>query len=57
MKTFKLVWKMLFTVLDIILSIDSDGRRATRYSALKAHVLHEEGLISDAEYMRSMGRN
>ena len=38
MKTFKLIWKMVFTVLDIILSIDSDGRKASRYSPLRANM-------------------
>ena len=57
MKTFKLIWKMVFTVLDIILSIDSDGRKASRYSPLRAHILHENGLISSAEYRRSLGND
>ena len=56
-KTFKLIWRFVFTALDIVLTIASDKRMKPRHSALKAHTLHEEGLISDSEYMQSLGRD
>lgn len=52
-KAFKLIWKFTFIALGIALKIGSDGRTG-RHSPMKAQLLHEDGLISDAEYMRSM---
>ena len=56
-KAFKLVWKMVFLAMDIVLTAALDKRRTPRYSALKAQILHEDGLISDAEYRRSLGND
>lgn len=53
-KVFKWIWTFMFVALDIALTIGSDGRSTGRHSPLKAQLLHEDGLISDAEYMRSL---
>ena len=51
---FKVLWKFTFTALSIVLAIGSDGRSVGCHSPMKAQLLHEDGLISDAEYMRSL---
>ena len=56
-KTFKLILKITFTVLGFILEITSDKRSKSPYTALQAHNLHEDGLISDAEYARALGHD
>ena len=53
-KAFKWIWKFTFVVLDMALTIGSDGRTVGRHSPMKAQLLHDDGLISDAEYMRSL---
>jgi len=53
-KTFKLIWKFAFTALGIVLAIASEKRSKSPYTALQAHVLHEDGLISAAEYMKAL---
>ncbi|MGQ3892030.1 hypothetical protein [Legionella sp. CNM-4043-24] len=45
--------KMGFVFLDVLLSFASEKRRP-RYTAIHAHELHQDGAISDQEYMRSV---
>lgn len=56
-KAFKLVLKLALTVLSIALAIAAEKRSRSPYTALQAHNLHEDGLISDAEYTRALGRD
>ena len=56
-KAFKLLWKLTFITLDVLLTIASDKRAKPSYSAMKAKHLHEDGLISAAEYRRSLGND
>lgn len=54
MQVLKIVFKLTFTALSVIFAIGSDSRTGRRHSPMKAELLHEEGLMSDAEYMRSL---
>lgn len=56
-KVFKRVWMLVFTLLGIVLAIASEKRSKSPYTALEAQLLHEDGLISDAEYMKSLGND
>lgn len=56
-KTFKLIWTLAFAALGVVLAIASEKRSKSPYTALQAHNLHEDGLISDAEYMRALGHD
>ncbi len=55
-KAIKLVWRFGLIVLNAVLDIGFDKHPKSRYTAIKAHNLHEDGLISDAEYTRSLHR-
>lgn len=52
--TLRVVTKIFFVVLDIAASFAIDERKKPPYTAIHAHQLHEDGLISDEEYMRCM---
>lgn len=52
-KVFKLAWKIIFLILNAILAIASEKRSKPR-PVISAQILHDEGLISDEEYMRSV---
>ena len=56
-KTFKLILKLTLTFLSVALAITSEKRSKSPYTALQAHNLHEDGLISDAEYTSALGRD
>ncbi len=56
-KVFKLLWKLTFIALGVVLAIASEKRSRSPYTALQAQLLHEDDLISDAEYMRSLGND
>lgn len=56
-KVFKLIWKFVFIALSVVLAIASEKRSRSPYTALQAQLLHEDDLISDAEYMRSLGND
>ena len=51
---FKLVLKLTLTFLSVVLAITSEKRSKSPYTALEAHILHEDDLISDAEYMKAL---
>ena len=53
-KAIKLIWRFGLIVLNAALDIGFEKRSGSRYTAIKAHNLHEDGLISDAEYTRSL---
>lgn len=49
------VWRlMLWLIYTAASFVIDDLSLKPRYVALKAHQLHEEGLISDAEYTQSL---
>ncbi|KTD56737.1 hypothetical protein Lsan_2897 [Legionella santicrucis] len=56
MKSWKLIAKIVVMVLQTIAVFASDKPTQTRYSAINAQHLHDEGLISDAEYAKSVYR-
>lgn len=51
---FKLILKLTVTVLSLLLAITSEKRSKSPYTALEAHILHEDDLISDADYMKAL---
>jgi len=53
-KAIKLIWRFGLIALNAVLDIGFEKHTGSRYTATKAHNLHEDGLISDAEYTRSV---
>jgi hypothetical protein len=53
-KTIKLIWRFGLIALNAALDIGFDKPTRSPYTAIKAHNLHEDGLISDAAYTRSV---
>lgn len=52
-KGFKLTWKMGFLILNAILDIASEKLSKPR-PIISAQILHEDDLISDEEYLKSV---
>ena len=53
-KAIKLIWRSGLIFLNAVLDVGFEKHPRSRYTATKAHNLHEDGLISDAEYTRSI---
>ncbi|HAU3626744.1 TPA: hypothetical protein F7136_04725 [Legionella pneumophila] len=51
---FKILGKFALFALQFIIAFASDKPTRKRYSALTAQHLHDEGLISDKEYAKSV---
>ena len=50
----KILWKLSVFALQLIAAFASDKPSRKPYSALTAQHLHDEGLISDNEYAKSV---
>lgn len=53
LQIFRQLWKIFFGFLQFMVAFAPEERRP-RYTVIKAQVLHDEGLITDQEYMRSL---
>lgn len=50
----RVLWKFGLFSLQLLISFASDKPSRNRYSAITAQHLHDEGLISDKEYAKSV---
>ena len=57
MKSIKFIGRVALFALQAIAAFATDKPARTRYSAINAQHLYDEGLISDAEYAKSVYRN
>ena len=53
-KSFKLVWRIVFTALNVLMTIGFDKHSKSPYTPLQAHILYEDGLISGSAYKKAL---